>query len=285
MTRFGAAMRAMLVEYSVRLAPPHLLDVLLPPSVTTLRDWQRRRFQTRWMALVESMIHERMSLPEVDSPRDLFDLLRAARDPETGQGFSREQLRDQVATMILAGHETTAVTLFWAMYLLSLDQEEQGRVADEVGDEPITPDTLPRLVRTRAVIDETLRLYPPAFVLVRAALGPDRLPGFDVKRGLIVMIAPWVLHRHRRLWRDPDAFDPARFLPDAPKPARFAYLPFGAGPRICIGAQFALTEATLVLAALVQRFRVALAPGERVLPRAVVITQPDHPARFVLEKK
>jgi len=162
MTRFGAAMRAMLVEYSVRLAPPHLLDVLLPPSVTTLRDWQRRRFQTRWMALVESMIHERMSLPEVDSPRDLFDLLRAARDPETGQGFSREQLRDQVATMILAGHETTAVTLFWAMYLLSLDQEEQGRVADEVGDEPITPDTLPRLVRTRAVIDETLRLYPPA---------------------------------------------------------------------------------------------------------------------------
>jgi len=285
MTRFGAAMRAMLVEYSVRLAPPHLLDVLLPPSVTTLRDWQRRRFQTRWMALVESMIHERMSLPEVDSPRDLFDLLRAARDPETGQGFSREQLRDQVATMILAGHETTAVTLFWAMYLLSLDQEEQGRVADEVGDEPITPDTLPRLVRTRAVIDETLRLYPPAFVLVRAALGPDRLPGFDVKRGLIVMIAPWVLHRHRRLWRDPDAFDPARFLPDAPKPARFAYLPFGAGPRICIGAQFALTEATLVLAALMQRFRVALAPGERVLPRAVVITQPDHPARFVLEKK
>jgi len=285
MTRFGAAMRAMLVEYSVRLAPPHLLDVLLPPSVTTLRDWQRRRFQTRWMALVESMIHERMSLPEVDSPRDLFDLLRAARDPETGQGFSREQLRDQVATMILAGHETTAVTLFWAMYLLSLDQEEQGRVADEVGDEPITPDTLPRLVRTRAVIDETLRLYPPAFVLVRAALGPDRLPGFDVKRGLIVMIAPWVLHRHRRLWRDPDAFDPARFLPDAPKPPRFAYLPFGAGPRICVGAQFALTEATLVLAALVQRFRVALAPGERVLPRAVVITQPDHPARFVLEKK
>jgi len=283
MARFGAAMRAMLVEYSVRLAPPHLLDVLLPPSVTTLRDWQRRRFQTRWMALVESMIHERMSLAETDSPRDLFDLLRAARDPETGQGFSPPELRDQVATMILAGHETTAVTLFWAMYLLSLDQEEQARVADEVGDDPITPDTLPRLVRTRAVVDETLRLYPPAFVLVRAALGADRLPGFDVKRGLIVMIAPWVLHRHRRLWRDPEAFDPTRFLPDAPKPPRFAYLPFGAGPRICVGAQFALTEATLVLAALVQRFRVALAPGERVLPRAIVTTQPDHPARFVLD--
>ena len=285
MTRFGAAMRAMLVEYSVRLAPPHLLDVLLPPSVTTPRDWQRRRFQTRWMALVESMIHERTSLPEADAPRDLFDLLRAARDPETGQGFSPSQLRDQVATMILAGHETTAVTLFWALYLLSLDQDEQGRVAGEVGGEPITPEALPRLVRTRAVVDETLRLYPPAFVLVRAALGPDRLPGLDVKRGLIVMIAPWVLHRHRRLWRDPEAFDPTRFLPDAPRPPRFAYLPFGAGPRICIGAQFALTEATLVLAALVQRFRLALAPGERVLPRAIVTTQPDHPARFVLEEK
>jgi cytochrome P450 len=237
------------------------------------------------MALVESMIHERTSLPEADAPRDLFDLLRAARDPETGQGFSPSQLRDQVATMILAGHETTAVTLFWALYLLSLDQDEQGRVAGEVGGEPITPEALPRLVRTRAVVDETLRLYPPAFVLVRAALGPDRLPGLDVKRGLIVMIAPWVLHRHRRLWRDPEAFDPTRFLPDAPRPPRFAYLPFGAGPRICIGAQFALTEATLVLAALVQRFRLALAPGERVLPRAIVTTQPDHPARFVLEEK
>jgi unspecific monooxygenase len=285
MTRFGAAMRAMLLEYSVRLAPPHLLDVLLPPSVTTLRDWQRRRFQARWMALVESMIHDRMSLPEADAPRDLFDLLRAARDPETGQGFSPLQLRDQVATMILAGHETTAVTLFWALYLLSLDQDEQARIANEVDGDPITPEALPRLIRTRAVVDETLRLYPPAFVLVRAALGPDRLPGLDVTRGLIVMIAPWVLHRHRRLWRDPEAFDPTRFMPDAPKPPRFAYLPFGAGPRICIGAQFALTEATLVLAALVQRFRVALAPGERVLPRAIVTTQPDHPARFVLETR
>ena len=117
-------------------------------------------------------------------------------------------------------------------------------------------DVLPSLVRTRAVISETLRLYPPAFTIVRQAIGPDRAGAIDIPRGSVLMIAPWVLGRHRRLWRDPDAFDPSRFLPDAPaRSRRFAYLPFGAGPRVCVGAQFALAEATLVLAMLIREFR------------------------------
>ena len=218
--QFGPAMRRLLTEFDMRYARPHLLDMVLPPSIPTLRDLGRRRFQRRWMALIDEIMRERMSAPATDAPRDLFDLLLAARDPETGEGFSHDQLRDQIATMILAGHETTAVTLFWSLLLLAGARDEQQRVADEVHGIEITPDNamdvMPRLVRTRAVISEALRLYPPGFTLVREAIGPDRAGTIDIPRGSVLMIAPWVLHRHRRLWRDPDAFDPSRFLPDMP---------------------------------------------------------------------
>lgn len=127
-----------------------------------------------------------------------------------------------------------------------------------------------------------MRLYPPAFVIVRQAKGPDRLAGREVPGGTVIMIAPWVLHRHRRLWDDADAFDPRRFLPETPTPNRFAYLPFGAGPRVCIGAPLAMAEAMLVTAALVGRFRLEAADDLPVLPMAVVTTQPDRRARFRL---
>ena len=127
-----------------------------------------------------------------------------------------------------------------------------------------------RLCYTRAVLDEALRLYPRAFVIVRAARGPDLVGGVRVKRGDLMFVAPWVLHRHRRLWQDPDAFAPERFLPGAAAVGRFAYLPFGVGPRVCIGAHFALTEATLVLASLVRAFRIELVASRPVLPVGVV---------------
>ena len=146
-------------------------------------------------------------------------------------------------------------------------------------------DVLPQLVRTRAVINEALRLYPPAFTIVREAIGPDRAGGIDIPRNCLLMIAPWVLGRHRRHWREPDAFDPSRFMPGEPAPARFAYVPFGAGPRVCVGAQFALTEATLVLAMLMRAFRVSRDDAAPVLPVAVVTTQPDHPPAFRLEAR
>src|SRR5918912_2730923 len=128
---------------------------------------------------------------------------------------------------------------------------------------------LERLSYTRAVLDEAMGLYPPAFVIVRAARGPDLVGGVRVKRGDLMFVAPWALHRHRRLWQDPDAFAPERFLPGAGAVDRFAYLPFGVGPRVCIGAPFALTEATLALAAVVGAFRVELADARPVLPVAV----------------
>jgi cytochrome P450 len=171
--------------------------------------------------------------------------------------------------------------------LLAGARDEQRRVAEEARGVEITPDNamdvMPRLVRTRAVINETLRLYPPAFTMARMAIAADRAGGIDIPRGSILMIAPWVLHRHRRLWRDPDAFDPSRFMPGAPQPPRFAFLPFGTGPRVCVGAQFALAEATLVLAMLVRSFRVMLV--DQVMPVAIVTTQPDHPPVFRLSAR
>ena len=280
------ALRAMVREYGLDLARPHLADLLLPVAVPTWRDLRRRRFRRRWMAIMSGLIRDRLATPPPAAPRDLFDLLRAARDPETGAGFAPDALRDQTATMILAGHETTAVTLFWALTLLAAAPDVQAQVAAEARaiDLPaaIAAGTIPDLPRTRAVVAETLRLYPPAFTLARAAIAADTVGDRAIAPGTLMLIAPWVLHRHRRLWPDPGAFDPDRFAPAAPPPQRFAYLPFGAGPRVCVGAQFALMEATLGVAALIGAFEIARTDDRPVLPVAIVTTQPDHAPPFRL---
>jgi unspecific monooxygenase len=134
-------------------------------------------------------------------------------------------------------------------------------------------------------VQEALRLYPPAFTIVRLAKHADDAGGIQVPAGAIVFIAPWALHRHRRLWSQPEVFDPARFLPGALVPDRFAYLPFGIGPRVCIGAQFALTEATLVLATMIKAFRIERADGEPVMPVGIVTTQPGHSPLFRLQPR
>jgi len=252
------------------------------------------RFRARWVDLMDEIVAARLAAPALDAasadkPRDLFDMLLAARDPETGAAFTRAQLRDQMATMIVAGHETTALTLFWSLYLLASAPAEQERVAAEVRGVDLQPDAagraLAKLPYTKAVVNEALRLYPPAFALARMAIAADRVGDVAIPRGALVMMSPWVLHRHVRLWNDPDAFDPSRFLGDAPPAHRFAYMPFGAGPRVCVGAQLALTEACLVLAKMIQRFDVALADTRPVLPVAVIVTQPDHAAPFRLRAR
>jgi len=219
--------------------------------------------------------------PQGAPARDLFDLMDTARDPETNEAFSDAQLGDEVATMILAGHETTATALFWSLYLLALDpatQEQLAAEARQVGANG-EPD-LDRLKFTRAVVDETMRLYPPAFLIARAALGADEIAGMPVAKNDVILIAPWLLHRHEKLWRDPNAFVPERFLAPAPPPDRFAYLPFGAGPRVCIGAHFALVEATMALAKIVAAFRVTLLDKDPIMPMGVVTTQPDRSPMF-----
>jgi len=289
MARHGPALRARLTRYTEQLGRPYLLDLVLPLAIPTWHDLRRLAFRHGWMRLIERLIAARQTAAPADPPRDLFDLLATARDPETGTGFSATQLRDQIATLLIAGHETTALTMFWSLYLLARAPVEQARLAAEVASLDLSPegaaDALPKLVYTRAVVSEALRLYPPAFTIVRQAIAADQAGDLAIPPGTVVMIAPWVLHRHRRRWRAPDSFDPARFLPGGPPVDRFAYLPFGAGPRVCIGAQFALTEATLILASLIQAFRIDVDRSRPALPLGVVTTRPDHAPAFRLEPR
>ena len=199
------------------------------------------------------------------------------------------KLIEEAATMLAAGHETTAVSLFWSAYLVALLPEVQERIAAEAAPLDLGPAgaaaALPQLRFTRAVVDETLRLYPPAFSIVRQAKAADEAAGVPIPARSVVLIVPWVLHRHRLLWRDPDRFEPERFLPEAEPPTRFSYLPFGAGPRACIGSQFALTETVLVLARLAQAFRIELADDRPVQPMARITLQPDRSPSFRLSKR
>jgi unspecific monooxygenase len=289
MERYRPELRDLITGYTAGLGRPSLLDFLLPLAIPSPRDLARRRVRRRWVALIGRIIAERRGKASAEVPRDLFDLLSTARDPETGAPFLAENLVDQVATLIAAGHETTGVALFWSLWLVAAAPAVQERLAVEGQTLDLGPDNaaevLPRLVYTRAVVQEALRLYPPAFTIVRLAKHADDAGGIQVPAGAIVFIAPWALHRHRRLWSQPEVFDPARFLPGVPVPDRFAYLPFGIGPRVCIGAQFALTEATLVLAAMIKAFHIERADDQPVMPVGIVTTQPDHPPLFRLQPR
>ncbi len=282
MDRHGPALRDFVMEYGDRLARPHFLDLLLPLGWPTPQDFSRARFRKRWTRFIGELMAERRAAGKNEgTPRDLFDLMDTARDTETNKAFTDEQLGDQVATMILAGHETTATALFWSLYLLALDPVTQDRLAAEVeGAEVNGALDIERLKFTRAVVDETMRLYPPAFLIARAAAAPDTIAGLPVRKRDVILIAPWLLHRHEKLWRDPNAFIPERFMAPSPPPDRFAYLPFGVGARICIGAHFAQVEATLALARIVAAFRLDLLDKRPVMPVGIVTTQPDRSPMF-----
>jgi cytochrome P450 len=286
MTRHGGSVRAAMESYGRRSARPTIFDFLLPANVPSPFDPIRRWAGADFKAVLGQIIAERAKQGVGEPPRDLYDLLVTARDPETGEGFGPDLLRDQIATLLIAGHETTALSLFWSFYLLALDPGWQEAIAVEVDalDVPLEK-AAERLPTARAVVSEALRLYPPAFTIVRMARAADEVAGREVPKGAFVVIAPWVLHRHKKRWANPHAFDPTRFLPGAPPPDRYAYLPFGVGPRVCIGAQFALTEATLVLARLCHAFRISISGSPRVVPVAVVTTVPDRRPGFRLEAR
>jgi cytochrome P450 len=209
--------------------------------------------------------------------RDILTLLLDAKDPETGRTLGENGIKSNIITLIVAGHETTASALVWSLVLLARSPEWRERLKAEVareGEEPLEdlPDRLPE---TRAVLEEALRLYPPLPAISRMALDADVLAGVPIQPRTLIVVAPYVVHRHRLLWENPDAFDPSRFLPgarDAIDP--FAYLPFGRGPRGCIGIQFALQEATLALQAIVRRLDLDLPAGQPVWPVHRITLQP-----------
>lgn len=211
-------------------------------------------------------------------PSDLVARLIEARDPETGEPLTDTVIHDNLVTFIGAGHETTANALAWTLFLLSQFPEADARLAAEakdVTDRVPGVDALARLTGTRMILEESMRLYPPVPFMSREAVAHDRLGEADVTPGTRIIIAPWVLHRHRKLWPDADLFIPERFAPEnRGKIPRFAYLPFGAGARICVGMTFAMQEALLALAMIARRFRATLVEGSPVMPFARMTLRP-----------
>lgn len=228
--------------------------------------------------IVYGMIARRRQ--DTGSYDDMLSLLLEARDEETGEGMTDKQIRDELVTLLTAGHETTANALTWAFYLLSTHPDVERRLHAEVdavlGGRTPQADDLAKLEYTRRVIDETLRLYPPAWITNRHAVEADQVCGYDIPKGATVSVSPYVTHRLPEFWENPEGFDPERFTLDKVK-ARpmFAYFPFGGGPRMCIGKYFALTEAPLVLASIVQRCRLDLLPGHEVRKRPLLTLRPE----------
>jgi cytochrome P450 len=267
-----------------------LLDVL--PIVGPMRLAQKVKLMGEIFAPMNGAISRLIEARRADPGKtDLLGRLVAALDEETGGGLSAEEVRNEVLTIFVAGHETTASAMTFVWYVLSQQPEWEAKLHAELsqvlGGRLPTEADLPRLSLTRRIIEETMRLYPPAPGLsARQAVKADEVGGVKIPKGALVSISSWVLHRHRTLWDQPDVFDPDRFLPERSvgRP-RFAYLPFGGGPRVCIGQLMAMTEATLILATLAQRFRCRLRPGHRVGITNRVTIRPTGGLPMTIERR
>jgi cytochrome P450 len=245
-----------------------LAPVRLPASWPTPANRRMRRAVRVLDSIVTPLVEERRREHEQGHEHDdLLSLLLAARDPETGEGLDDTLLRDQILMTFFAGFETTSTALTWVWIMLARHPEVEQRLhaeLDEVlGGRPATAQDLPRLRYMQQVLDETLRLYPSVFMLARQPVGDQELGGYTIRAGSVVFVSPWVLHHDPSRWPDPERFDPERFAPARAEVDRrgFGYIPFGAGPRLCIGKQLALMEAKLVLATMAQRFAPRTLPG------------------------
>ena len=224
-----------------------------------------------------------------EPPNDILTLLLRAQDPQTGRAISEDDVRANIVTFIGAGHETTANALTWTLYLLSQAPDWRQRVEAEVDAhfDPAAPaDAAENLPITKAVLEEALRLYPPAAILSREAIDDDHLAGRLVPAGTVVTVSPFLLHRHHLLWDEPGMFNPERFLGARRESIdRYAYIPFGAGPRVCIGMGFSLLEALVLLGHLLREFRFELAPGHRVEPVQRVTLRPRFGMKMFMRKR
>lgn len=231
---------------------------LLPPLwFPTRRNRAFNKAMNDLNDIIYKIIADRRKSP--DEHDDLLSMLMNARDEETGEGMTDLQLRDEILTLFVAGHETSATSLSWIMILLSqnpnwMDQCKQ-EIAQVIGDRLPALEDMAKLPILKRVIDEALRMYPPAWIVGRKALADDEVLGYKIKKGYNVIISVYVIHRHPDFWENPDQFDPDRFLPErSANRHKYAYFPFGGGPRMCIGNNFALMEMTLILAMILQRY-------------------------------
>jgi cytochrome P450 len=287
----AAAFQAAITRYIETFGPVDPLDLLGAPAfVPRLARWRGRSTLKFYDEAVEAIIRRRRVLIEAseEPPRDLLTLLLSARDPETGRGLPEASIGANIVTFINAGHETTANALTWALYLLSQTPEWRAKAEAEAdfAFDPARPAALEGCGVVRAVLEEAMRLYPPVALLSREAIADDVILGERVPAGTIVLIAPYVLHRHRRLWEHADAFDPSRFLGQRRETIdRFAYIPFGAGPRVCIGMAFATQEAVIVLANLLRAFRFDLVEGHPVMPRQRLTLRPREGMKMHVKRR
>ena len=265
----GRHLDVMLENFARRISAP----VVLPLSWPTTGNRRIRLAIDELHRIVDEIVAQRRSSPQsADRPTDLLDLLMAAEDAETGARMNDRQLRDEVLTLLLAGHETTAAALSWTWWLLACHPGVDRRLGEQLAalsDGPIDAEALGRAPLVGRVVHEAMRLYPPAWIVARRAEAADRILGVSIPRDHLVIVTPYATHRRPDLFPDPERFDPDRF-DGATGPSatfdRFAYFPFGGGPRICIGNGFALMEAQILLATLRRRFRLELAPGAVVEP-------------------
>jgi cytochrome P450 len=274
------ARRAMVTYFNTvgRIDPLDLLG--MPnwiPRINHLRLRSTLRFFEQSIEDLIAARRRRLAERADGGPSDILALLLTARDPDTGERMSEAEVKSNILTFIMAGHETTANLLSWSLFLLSQSDHWRQRVQAEAEREinSSVTDLAERLPATRAVIEEAARLYPPIAAISRVAIDADELAGEKIPAGTLVVISPYVLHRHRLLWPDPDLFEPSRFLGENRSLIdRYSYLPFGAGPRTCVGSTFALQEATIMLATVMKNFSLQLAPGHKVWPLLRVTLRP-----------
>ena len=292
---FGANMQAQAsaVSHSFNILSAQLVARfrsfnILPPVLPTRADRAWRAAVAELDRVVYGLIAERRRRAE--DTGDLLSMLMLARDEETGEQMDDRQLRDEVLTMLVAGHETTATALTWVWAMLDRHPQAAARLHAELdtvleGRAPTVADA-PKLAYTRMVIDETMRLYPPLYIMSRKVREEDEIGGFRIPAGSSVDVSPYVTHRHPAFWEEPERFDPERFTPErAAARHKYAYVPFSTGPRMCIGNSFALLEATLVLATVAQRYRLRVREGHTLAPSPLLTLRPKDGLPVHLERR
>lgn len=271
-----------------------LVDQVDLPAMLPGLNWLPRRTGARTRAAVRRIhaVVDRLIADILEGGAAEASLIRAMADakvPGTDRPMDHRAFRNEAIVLFMAGHETTANVLAWALFILSQDARSAARLATELdatlGGRAATLEDLPNLPFARAVVEETMRLYPPVPLLSREAVADGVIAGRRVRKGTIVLVAPWLLHRRPKLWDRPDAFIPDRFLPGAPRPSRHAYLPFSVGPRVCTGQQLGLAEAVICLATLFQAVEMRLAPGVEVMPVARLTLRPGEALPMLLRPR
>jgi cytochrome P450 len=282
---------AMLNRLSKYPRKPRFIDLVgMARLVEPLRPYLRRRQQlTEFAPVLQGLIAARAEATYA-GPHDLIWRLLNTPDRKTGQTLPRFEVRDEAASLIAGGVSPTVRALTWIWYLLALHPEVETRLHAEldavVAGEPVAPEHLNRLTYSRQVIEETMRLYPPIPAILRQAVADDVVCGHRVPRRSIIAVLPWIVHRHRRLWPDPDHFDPENFSAERRAGThRFAFVPFAGGPRVCVGAAFAMTQMAIVVAVLARRFRFRLAPERPVVPVGRISLYPRGGLHVTVEER